>query len=84
MQLTAIMHNFSWDVPDSELSGYRISGKTKHDRIPDIRSFANTGYPAEYPLSGYPALNYRISGYELPDIQPLKLPDIHRKLINIY
>ena len=41
----------SRDVPDSDLAGHRISGKAKHGRIPDIRPFSDTGYPAGYPVS---------------------------------
>ena len=49
--LYILLKNIVRDVPDSELAGYQISGKTKHHWIPDIWLFSNAGYLAGYPVS---------------------------------
>ena len=62
------------DVPDSDLVGYWMSGKSKHGLILDIWPLTN----ARYRISGHfqmldiwpdtPFLKYWISAHKLPDI----------------
>ena len=50
---------YTWDIPDNDLAGYWISGKTKHGKIAGYQIFGHfyildTGYVARYPVSKIP------------------------------
>ena len=53
-----------WDILNSDVARYRISGKTEDDRIPNIRPILITGYLAEYQVA------------KISDIRPRNLINI--------